>query len=93
MDAPQILLFCRKPCFQMKKKLETCRNLLTNVRRSFFGDEINVTITNFTNSMQHYVYFYLKEFHIWHRHLTVQVKHNYTFPKLFVCCISLEANA
>ena len=46
-DGPPVLLFCRKPCLHMQKKLETCQNLnLTNVGRPFSGYGINVTIIN-----------------------------------------------
>ena len=65
----------------MHGKLEKCRNLnLINSRRSSFGDQVNVTfklqpVQWILNSF--YILHILsnkttlKEFHIWHRQLTV----------------------
>ena len=86
----------------MQKKLETCRNLnLIGSRRPSFGDQVNVTFISkqpvpwilnnfiyFTYFIQGNDYIYLKEFYIWHRHLTVQVKNSHALASLCVLCFT-----
>ena len=61
--------------FQMQEKLKTYRDLnFTDFQRSSLRDYIHIT---FIRPKFLGLFSDLPEFHIWHRHLTIQVKHNY----------------
>ena len=64
-------------------------NCRKNLRSLSFGDGIYIVATSAFDIFHKYIiqkekYIYLKEFHIWHRHLTVQIKYSYTLPSLRV---------
>ena len=91
-----VTVFYRKlyQLFSNAEKLETCRNLnLANFRTSLFGEILTCisyspvlwVLNNFLYSIKKGIY--LEEFYIWHRQLTVQIKHSHTLRYLLRFCL------